>query len=293
MQSVVMKKIKISFDEYFGEIYGQRWLGLKKKCLERTQIMRGTFGHDAPKSSHHLLHLPIYQRESHFELVNARINKLKTFYIMDAASVICAKSLDISPQDFVLDMCAAPGGKALILLEQLAQDGQLWANEISAHRRNKLKSVIQDHVPADYRERIHIKGKDALCYGLQYPNTFDKILLDAPCSGEKHLLLNPGQLRLWGPKRGQRLAKNQYGLLCSAILALKPRGQILYSTCSISPLENDSIIEKALTKKSHLVKLDLPKINDPNIERTKFGHIYLPDKSGAGPLYFSRLIKIA
>lgn len=290
MQSTIMKKTKISFDDYFSELYQERWPSLKQACLNHTQIMRASFDHPVPKTNNNLLSYPIYEPKLHFDASGRCDDGLRPFYIMDAASVICAEQLELRPDDFVLDMCAAPGGKSLILLEKL-KAGTLWANEISPNRRQKLKTVIGEYVPKEYRKRVHIKGKDGLKYGLMYPNTFDKILLDAPCSGEKHILNSPKEMEKWSVKRSQRLAKTQYGLLCSALLALKPQGQIVYSTCSISKQENDDVIKRLLDKKAEQVQLDLPQINDEKVERTEFGYIYLPDKSMAGPLYFSRLKK--
>lgn len=282
-----MKKEKTTFDQFFTEHYGSRWANLRKALLRKPdQVMRKCFQKNLPNNYDY----PPYNH-SDYELVN-QINPvgLKEYYVMDLASIICARSLDIKENDFVLDMCAAPGGKSLILLENI-KSGTLWANELSAARRGRLKEVIQSYVPSDLREHIFIKGKDGNRYGLMYPETFDKILLDAPCSGEKHLIETPKELEKWSLKRTQRLAKNQYSLLCSAILAVKSGGQIVYSTCSISPLENDGVIKKALDKKADQVVLDLPELNLPQIEKTEFGYIILPDQAQAGPIYFSRLLK--
>ncbi len=286
------KQIKITFDEYFHDIYQERWSELKLALLQKhQQIIRPSFKNQAPVSQEQLFGLPVYTPELKGINQEKDEDNLSRYYIMDPASVICAKSLDIKPDDFVLDMCAAPGGKSLILLEQI-ESGSLWANEISRARRDKLKKVIQNYVPESFREKILIKGKDGGQYGLQYPDTFDKVLLDAPCSGERHLLNTPKELKTWNVKRTKRLSQSQFSLLCSALLSCKPGGQILYSTCSISTMENDDVIEKLLTKKGNLVELDLPSLSFEEIERTKFGYILLPDKSKAGPIYFSRLKKL-
>lgn len=290
MHSIMQFK-KQSFDEYFLSIYESRWESIKTAFKSHGQIMRPSFGKIAPPSSQDIFDMPVYQREEHFELLTPGVDGLLPFYIMDPASVICAKALDVQKDSFVLDMCAAPGGKSLILLEKL-QSGELWSNEISSARRQKLKSIIQQYVPGEYRDKIFIKGKDGLKYGLQHSSTFDRILVDAPCSGEKHLLNSPKELATWSPKRTKKLAKTQYGLLCSAILACKSDGLIVYSTCSISPDENDAVIERALTKKKDLVCLDLPEFETNYFEKTKYGYMALPDKHGAGPIYFSRLKKI-
>ena len=286
-----MKKKNITFDEFFEEHYQQRWPKLRAALLKDSQqVIRSTFNNTNIRNNDCIFNYPIYKDEDKGIFTQLDSNQLKKYYIMDPASIICAKSLEISESDFVLDMCAAPGGKTLILLESI-KSGQLWCNEISQARRSKLKNVIQEYTPKEMREIVHIKGKDGIRYGLMHPNTFDKILLDAPCSGESHLLHSPKELEKWNIKRTKRLAKTQYALLCSAILACKSKGQILYSTCSISPFENDEVIKRALEKKGDSVELNLPILDLPGIEKTKYGYIFLPDNSQAGPIYFSRLSK--
>lgn len=286
-----MKKEKITFEDYFSKTYGERWPELKAALLNSSdQIIRPCFGHKKIKTNKEIFGLPHYSKDLYEKVNELNEEGLKQHYVMDPASLICANVLDIKPADLVLDMCAAPGGKTLILLEKI-ESGELWSNEISAARREKLKRVIQEHVPKERREKIFIKGKDGNRYGLIHPETFDKILVDAPCSGEKHLLETPKELAKWSPKRTKRLSTGQYSLLCSAILACKSEGQIVYSTCSISPLENDEVIRKALDKKSDSIKLNLPQLNIDGIEKTEFGYIFLPDQAAAGPIYFSRLVK--
>ena len=286
-----MKAKKETFESYFEGIYKNRWKARKEALLQAEhQIIRATFDAPKAKSNDHIFNFPLYTKETkgiHFE---KNETGLKQYYIMDPASVIAASSLEIAPDDHVLDMCAAPGGKSLVLLERL-KTGVLWCNEISTARRIKLKSVIQEYVPKQMREQVFIKGKDGIKYGMMFPDHFDKILVDAPCSGEQHLLHSPKELEKWSLKRTKRLSAAQYALLCSALLALKPEGQILYSTCSISPLENDEVIKRLLERKGDTVELDLPEININGIERTKFGYIMLPDVCQAGPIYFSRLKK--
>lgn len=209
---------------------------------------------------------------------------------MDAASIYAAAILDCENAENTLDMCSAPGGKSLVLLEKI-KNGKLTVNEISLNRRSKLKNVLREYAPENKLEQITVKGLDGLQYGIKFPNTFDAILVDAPCSGEKHLIQTPSELKKWSPKRTKRLAGQQYGLICSALLALKPGGQMVYSTCSISPLENDENIAKLLKKKGDHVELDLPTYIPSFMQSTQFGLIALPDHKNFGPLYVSRLRK--
>lgn len=282
---------KITFEQYFLNIYGSRWNDLKSALLKsESQVMREIGNHQNTLSPLAAFKLESYTSERYEYANSLNAEGTKDRYIMDPASIIAALSLNVSPSDFVLDMCAAPGGKTLILLEALSS-GELWSNEISAARRGKLKEVIRQYVPPDMRSKVFIKGKDGNRYGLNHENTFDKILVDAPCSGEKHLLNSPKELEKWSIKRTKRLAVGQYSLLCSALLALKAGGQVVYSTCSISPLENDEVIKKLIDKKGENVELVSIESLPDFVEKTEFGYQVLPDKSGHGPIYFSKLQK--
>ena len=120
------------------------------------------------------------------------------------------------------------------------------------------------------------------------------MLVDAPCSGEKHLLETKSELDQWTPSRTKKLASRQYSLLCSALLTVKPGGVITYSTCSISPLENDGVIERILKKKPDQIE----SVSDSNsipdfVEKTEFGYQIMPDQSGGfGPIFWSVLRRI-
>lgn len=282
------------FNTFFSQIYQDRWdlLSQHMKIREK-QVLRQSFSDQEVTNEISWLKSCTWYEEDMFDLAHSEnVEGLRNFYIMNPASIIAARSLNISPSDKVLDMCAAPGGKTLILMESLTEAGELWANEISSNRRIRLTKVIKEYVPSNLRSNIFVKGKDGLKYGINHPEEFDKILIDAPCSGERHILETKGEIEKWSIKRTKRLAGIQYGLLCSGLLALKSAGELVYSTCSISPLENDGVIEKLLEKKGDQFELDLPEPPTEWAEKTKYGYLHLPDKCGFGPIYFTRLKKL-
>lgn len=181
----------------------------------------------------------------------------------------------------------------MILIEALKGKGVIHLNEPSRKRRERLKKVIRDYIPEDFRNVVSVKGQDGAHFGLKAPNTYDRILVDAPCSGERHLLHSPSELEKWTPKRSKRLAGRQYGLLCSALLALKTGGTMIYSTCSISPFENDGVLEKLVDKKKD--QFEFEEIDHPFLkyaEKSLFGYHFLPDNSGYGPLFITKIKKI-
>ena len=257
------------FDSFFSEIYGERWPGLREALSRPAErVNRPCFGGYAE-------------------------------YTLDSASIRAAQALKVQAGDRVLDLCAAPGGKALILLEALCGSGpteghpaagHLTANELSSARRRRLDEVIRAHAPESARERVKVTGYDGNLFGLKRAGEFDRVLLDAPCSSERHCVEDDAEMKEWKESRTKQLAQRQYSLLCSAILALKPGGTLVYSTCSISPFENDGVVGRALERKSDLVRLDEETDDLADLEKTRFGFQIFPDRAnGAGPMYISRL----
>ncbi|MBX7148833.1 RsmB/NOP family class I SAM-dependent RNA methyltransferase [bacterium] len=245
------------FDEFYKHYWGARWPALKEALLKEPLKI---------------------ERPNAFKGMEA-------VYIMDKASVFPAMALDVQASDQVLDMCAAPGGKSLILAEALGEGGHLIANEFSRARRDRLTQVIRDYVPENIRkERISVTGRDGSLIGVKEKEKYDRILLDAPCSGERHLLHDEGELKKWSPKRTKQLAQKQYALLCSALLALKSGGRLVYSTCALSPLENDAVVSRVLEKGK--IKISIIRNTHEIGDATEHGWQILPDTTGFGPIYF-------
>ncbi|MBS1960239.1 MAG: RsmB/NOP family class I SAM-dependent RNA methyltransferase [Bdellovibrionales bacterium] len=251
--------MKPDFDAYFTNIYGPRWPALREALArEPERVERACFGG--------------YAR-----------------YVMDSASIRAVQALGVREGDRVLDLCAAPGGKALILAE--ARPSQLVANEFSSARRRRLEQVVRDHIPESERPRVKVTGFDGNRFGLKTPSEFDRVLLDAPCSSERHLI-EQDKINEWTESRTKQLAKRQYSLLCAAVLAAKPDATIVYSTCSISPLENDGVVERLLERKGDQVQLDSDATGFEGLERTRVGFQIFPDQAGGqGPMYIARLKK--
>lgn len=300
--------MSLEFDNYFQKIYSDRWPAIRAALLvKEKQILRKNL-FSTCFDSYGLV--PFSEKTSfgnnekcywlseefhrkHKEIVRDQ-NHILDYYIMDPASFLAVKHFPLQPTDHVLDMCAAPGGKSLIIAEQVFEQGELYANELSEPRRERLIKVIQNYIPREKRDQIWVKGWDAQFFGLKMPETFDKVLLDAPCSGERHQMENEKEIQEWSLKKSERLAIRQYSLLASAYLAVKSRGVIMYSTCSINPIENDQVIAKLIKKKK---KVSPQKIHwqypEFQPEPTEFGYIFLPDRHGFGPIYFSLLEKDA
>lgn len=284
------------FDEFYRVFWGERWPALKRSLTgTEFQVARRNFHSDV--SSESLVPTGVLGLAGCFEVtpaLRAEIPRgsegLLGYYIQDPASIWIARQLGVESGDRVLDMCAAPGGKTLVLIEALSAEGEILANEPSPARRERLMKVIQQYVPRDVRERVRVTGKDGGLFSKSHAESFDRVLVDAPCSGEKHLLQSPGELANWSSSRSERLAQGQYALLSGALEALRPGGALVYSTCSVSGLENDGVVGRLLKKKKDKVEL-APMTVPAEGEATEFGVIFLPDRAGFGPLFASALRK--
>lgn len=271
------------FNDYFQSIYQDRWSDLLSSLKQPAGTVARPNGFCVEHKS--------------FKLggeIPRGTDGLLEYYVMDQASIWAARALEVQPGDRVLDMCAAPGGKTLVLAEALAEQGELIANEMSASRRERLIQVIKQYIPRHIRDRVFVNGRDGGLYARSHLEYFDRILIDAPCSGERHLLENDRELKEWTLSRTKKLAQRQYALLTAALLALKPGGTMVYSTCSISPLENDSVIDQLMKKKTgfEVDSMSLDGDFSKAAERTKHGVIILPDRSEHGPIYICRLRKL-
>ena len=251
-----------AFDAYFGSVYGERWGALKQALTSSA----------APK---HTLHNPF---GSEFQ-----------DYALDEASLLPAQAMDVQPGERVADFCSAPGGKLLAMLFAVEGQADFVAGDLSPARLTRLKAILHDCVPSDVLARVDLRRGDACLWARKEPESFDKILVDAPCSGERHLLESPKELERWSKKGSERLAIRQHALLCAAVDACKPGGRIVYSTCSVSPIENDGVIEKLLTK-GRKGQVEVQRRSFEFGEPTSHGWLAAPDTcAGRGPIYVAIL----
>lgn len=293
-------KGKDGFEAHYSELFGTRWPGLKEALLLRSRdtrmgrvIRENAFANEETRrrafETLQLGPLPGTWRLADDRPALARDEDgLVLGYVMDPASILAARALDLSNADDVWDVCAAPGGKSLILCEHLGEEARLTANDRSRDRLTRLRRVFDDYLPPSLRERIKLSGLDGRKLGMVRRQRVDRILLDAPCSSEAHVLADEQALAEWSTSRIRRLAQEQYALLTSALLALRPGGRLVYSTCALGPEENDHVLERLLTKGRHPVRV-VPPEDPPLGARTHYGVQVLPDEHGFGPIYYATL----
>lgn len=165
------------------------------------------------------------------------------YYIQEPSAMLPAASLPIEPYDRVLDVCAAPGGKSTELGVKLNGTGVLFANDISVSRSQALLKNI---------ERFGIKNafvmaEDSDKFKRYFPQYFDKILIDAPCSGEGMFRKENSLIRSWVERDSDYYVPIQKGIMKNCLGMLKDGGCIVYSTCTFSPKEDEEIIQYALS----------------------------------------------
>ena len=156
-------------------------------------------------------------------------------YSQEPSAMYVGEVVDPQPGERVLDLCAAPGGKTTHLVAKMHDQGLLVANEIFRKRAKVLaenlerwgttSTVVMNESPADLEE--------------QFPQFFDRILVDAPCSGEGMFRKEPAGIEYWNPDYPAECANRQRKILASAMKMLKPGGILVYSTCTFAPEEDE------------------------------------------------------
>ncbi len=174
------------------------------------------------------------------------------FYLQEPSASGAVSVLDPKPNDWVLDLCAAPGGKSTQIAARLANTGFLLSNEIEKSRANILMSNLERCGVSECM--ITNASPESLCKQVQ--GWFDKVLVDAPCSGEGMFKKNAQALEDWSIEHVQACAHRQQHILESAYLALKEGGTLVYSTCTYAPEENEGVIAEFLNRHEDMELVD-------------------------------------
>ena len=175
------------------------------------------------------------------------------YYLQEPSAMTPANRIPIEPGDKVLDVCAAPGGKATELGAKLRGEGVLIANDISNSRAKGLLKNIEVFGIGNVLVLSEEPGK----IEDYFQGYFDKILIDAPCSGEGMFRKDKKMVKAWEEHGPEFFAKIQRGIVTQAARMLKPGGMILYSTCTFDPLENEGTIEYLLKEYPEFVIKDI------------------------------------
>ncbi|XP_038270715.1 5-methylcytosine rRNA methyltransferase NSUN4 [Dermochelys coriacea] len=224
------------------------------------------------------------------------------YYLLDAASLLPVLALNVQPGDLVLDLCAAPGGKTLALL-QTGCCRHLAANDISASRGNRLRRVLCSYVPKDISADVRITSWDGRNWGELEGDTYNRVLVDVPCTTDRHSVMEENN-NIFSRKRlkeRQMLPMLQMQLLLAGLLAARPGGEVVYSTCSLSQLQNEYVVERAVEVAETQYNISVH-VEDLSYFRRLFqdtfsffadcrlGELVLPHlTANFGPMYFCKL----
>ena len=229
------------FEEFLRRYEGENFRGLRVNTLKCS-----------PQRLKELLGIPLeptpfcpngfYIPADVQSLGNHPLHHCGAFYIQEPSATSAVEMLGVEEGDFVLDLCAAPGGKSTQIGAMLNGTGLLWSNEIVRNRANILLSNI---------ERMGISNAvvsnahpEQLCE--RVAGMFDRVLVDAPCSGEGMFRKNGEAQTEWSVEHVRSCAERQLHILDSAKKALKPGGVMVYSTCTFSREENEGVITRFL-----------------------------------------------
>ena len=166
------------------------------------------------------------------------------YYLQEPSAMTPANRLPVSPGERVLDVCAAPGGKATELGAKLAGDGVLVANDIS---NSRAKGLLKNLKVFGVKNMLVLSEEPGKLIDY-FPEYFDKILIDAPCSGEGMFRKDKKMVKAWEEHGPEFFAKLQRSIITQAAQMLRPGGMILYSTCTFDAMENEGTIEYLLTQ---------------------------------------------
>jgi 16S rRNA (cytosine1407-C5)-methyltransferase len=187
------------------------------------------------------------------ELTSLQAYKDGKFYIQGLSSMIPALVLDPRPADVILDIAAAPGSKTSQLASMMKNNGTIIANDLSRQRVFKLKANLKEQGVTN-TTFSNIPGENLW---RKYPEYFDRTLVDVPCSMEGRFDANdPDSYKDWTIKKVKELSHRQKYLLRGAITATKVGGTIIYSTCTLSPEENEEVIDWILEKEGDAISVE-------------------------------------
>lgn len=173
------------------------------------------------------------------------------FYIQEPSAMSPAAYLQVEETDMVLDLCAAPGGKAT---ELASRAGFLLANDISASRAQALLKNLE----LSGNDNFAVSAENPEHLAQSYYEYFDKILVDAPCSGEGMFRKEPSLIKSWEERGPEYYHELQLEILESAYKLLKPGGKLLYSTCTFAVLEDEDTIIDFLSNHEDMHLVDIP-----------------------------------
>ncbi|MFH1575122.1 MAG: RsmB/NOP family class I SAM-dependent RNA methyltransferase [Acidobacteriota bacterium] len=184
-------------------------------------------------------------------------------YIQNPASMVPPLVLDPRPDEWILDLTAAPGSKTLQLAGMMGSQGRISAVEAVRSRFFRLKRNLE----AGGASHVRTYLKDGAQVWRSCPEQFDRVLLDAPCSSEGQFnAVDPQTYAYWSQKKIAEMSRKQRRLLFSAIQCLKPGGVLVYSTCTFAPEENEGVVARLLEHFGEALRIEAVELPCGNVQ---------------------------
>ena len=290
--------IKPIFEERFKEMLGEEEYEKFVDCIiqpQRKSFRVNTYKEDNPQQlvenlknkglsltpipwSNHAYFVE-YEEGKRYDLGNLFEHFLGKVYVQEATSMTPVEVLEIPHREDidenfkVLDMCASPGSKTTQIGTKMGGKGVLVANELDYKRLGPLKINLERsgfaNIVLSLKDGTHIKGEEE----------YDRILLDAPCSGSGVIRKSPGTLTAYNPKKLKGISTTQIKLCTRAFELLKKGGIMTYSTCSLDPEENELLIKKFLENHPNAQLMDCSLRGIEKLHTLKeFRGITIPEK---------------
>ena len=210
------------------------------------------------------------------------------FIIQDESAMLAVESMDVQPGQKILDACAAPGGKTTQIATALANQGEVVALDIHQH---KLKLIKRNAERLGVANVVHPQLLDARKAGKLGNTRFDQILVDAPCSGIGLMRRKPEVRYEKTLQDSQQLAQIQLQILDAVAPTLKPGGKLTYSTCTILPSENQTVVDQFLKNHSDFKQVKTQTKKAVKDQRTALGLTIYPDDFGSDGFFIATLVK--
>lgn len=256
MMDVTTMMLPEAFQEKMKELLGGEY-GDFVKSYEKERVQGLRFNQlkvntdeipDGMRSEFQLKKIP-WVKEGYYYQGQSRPGKhvwheAGVYYIQEPSAMAVVELLDPKPGDMVLDLCAAPGGKSTHIASRMKGEGLLISNEIHPARVKILSQNVERMGIAN----AVVTNENSRKLTDYFPEFFDKIVVDAPCSGEGMFRKDEGARDEWSPANVRLCADRQAEILDNAAVMLKGGGRLVYSTCTFSPEENEGSIQAFLER---------------------------------------------
>lgn len=223
-------------------------LNLLKTDMDKFEsIFKGLDKHDYVKEAY-------YYNKDEYSFGKNPLHNAGAYYIQDASAMMVTKLLEVNKGDKVLDLCAAPGGKSSQVASYLDGSGLLVSNDISGTR---VKS-LSENIERMGARNVVVMNESVDKISESFGGYFDKVILDAPCSGQGMFRKNSLTYDDWSYDKTLKLAKVQKDLILKAYKCLKKDGVMIYSTCTFATEENEEVIKYLLDNtNASIVPIDM------------------------------------